>query len=133
MSMNEGRSATGRQDVQQLVKEFRLEFWLLRLILHLFRRRLGVVDSWRRTHCLSLLHWHLLRSQGTMCGMWGWADYPKPNENLPIIHTASYASSVFFMRDYDSGLTATLTSIHRMLATEIIEQVDLVQDERAKA
>ena len=132
MNTNEGRPITGREDVRKLRQELRLEFWFLRLVLRLFRRRLGVVDSWRRTHGLSLLHCCLLHSQGVMCGLWGWADYPRPNENIPIIHTASYASSVFFTRDYDQGLAQTLGSIHRMLATEIMEQVELVQNERIK-
>lgn len=132
MSTNEGRPVTAREDVRKLWRELRLEVWFLRMILRLFRRRLGTIDSWRRTHGLSLLHYELLRSQGVVCGMWGWADYPRLGESAPIIHTSSYASPAFFLQNYDYVLASTLESIHRMLATEVMEQIELVQNERAK-
>ena len=128
MSTNEGRPVNGRQEVRQLFQDLRMEVWLLRLLLRLFRWRLGDKDSWRRTHAISMLHGELCRSQNVACGMWGWADFSGGQQ--PIIHSASYSHDVFKQQNFDSALAQTIGSIHQHLATEAMEQLDLVQDVR---
>ena len=130
MSTNEGRPVRGKEEMQALQKELWLEVFLLRIVLRLFRRKLGKTDSWKRTHGISFLQWSVFTSQNAMCGMWGWADFPRPGTEVPILHSASYSHVMFHRRNFDVGLGRTLNDVHRQLAPEIMEQLELVQKNR---